>query len=279
MVAGAGAVRPEVSGRPGGVGRGGRGRTSKANMRTTSSVSAGSAPRRATAARRCSKCRPGGPRETKSASGGGNGVRPRERSCVRPIYIWKARGAAASLEPRRRSGGDCCAARGRTARICPVPDEPRVRRPATGDVVRGARRRAGRGVRSGPPSGLVGGAARGPAVPPGSRSIARRRRPTRLVRGLRQPEHPPSVYRGAPAPRRLARRPTRRPSRSYPARPPLNDPIQIVPVREQLRRGCPLPSLFGLIAPGPGCSARPRSAHRTPPPDRARTAIPPTASE
>ena len=32
------------------------------------------------------------------------------------------------------------------------------------------------------------------------------------------------------------------------------------------------------FAPGPGCSARPRSAHRTPPADRARTATPPTAS-
>ena len=53
---------------------------------------------------------------TGRAIGGGNGVRPRERSCVRPIYIWKARGAAAPLEPRRRSGGDCCAGRGRTAR-------------------------------------------------------------------------------------------------------------------------------------------------------------------
>ena len=31
-------------------------------------------------------------------------------------------------------------------------------------------------------------------------------------------------------------------------------------------------------APAPGCSARPRSARRTPPADRARTATPPTAS-
>ncbi len=37
----------------------------------------------------------------RSAIGGGNGVHPRERSCVRPIYIW---GAAASLEPGRRFG-------------------------------------------------------------------------------------------------------------------------------------------------------------------------------
>ena len=36
--------------------------------------------------------------------------------------------------------------------------------------------------------------------------------------------------------------------------------------------------LFGLLHRGPGCSARPRSARRTPPAGRARTATPPTAS-
>ena len=51
------------------------------------------------------------------AIGGGTGVHPRERSCVRPIYIW---GAAASLEPGGGdSGGDCCAGRGRTVRPPP----------------------------------------------------------------------------------------------------------------------------------------------------------------
>ena len=37
-----------------------------------------------------------------------------------PDLHLKARGAAALLEPGRRSGGDCCAGRGRTARLPPI---------------------------------------------------------------------------------------------------------------------------------------------------------------
>ena len=41
---------------------------------------------------------------------------PRKELRTADLHL-KARGAAASLEPGRRSGGDCCAGRGRTARL------------------------------------------------------------------------------------------------------------------------------------------------------------------
>ena len=58
---------------------------------------------------------------SRSAIGGGTGVHPRERSCVRPIYIW---GAAASLEPGEATrvgtvalaGGGRCGSPGRGRR-------------------------------------------------------------------------------------------------------------------------------------------------------------------
>ena len=52
---------------------------------------------------------------SRSAIGGGTGVHPQRKELRTADLHLKARGAAASLEPGRRSGGDCCAGRGRTA--------------------------------------------------------------------------------------------------------------------------------------------------------------------
>ena len=50
---------------------------------------------------------------------GWNGSTPVKEVAYGPDLHLKARGAAALLEPGRRSGGDCCAGRGRTARPPP----------------------------------------------------------------------------------------------------------------------------------------------------------------
>ena len=49
------------------------------------------------------------------AIGVGTGVHPRERSCVRPIYIW---GAAASLEPGEATRVGTVALAGGGRRVC-----------------------------------------------------------------------------------------------------------------------------------------------------------------
>ena len=93
----------------------------------------------------------------RSAIGGGNGVHPRERSCVRPILHLKARGAAASLEPGRRSGGDLLLRRsgadGASATALP-PRSPSTLVKRGADCQRGGlgdrRRRGQPGRRSGP---------------------------------------------------------------------------------------------------------------------------------
>ena len=58
---------------------------------------------------------PDSARPSREVIGKGTGVHPRERSCVRPIYIW---GAAASLEPGEATRVGTVALAGGGRRVC-----------------------------------------------------------------------------------------------------------------------------------------------------------------
>ena len=66
---------------------------------------------------------PDSARPSREVIGKGTGVHPRERSCVRPIYIW---GAAASLEP-----GEALSERVKSGHLWTPQIRP-FRRPETG---------------------------------------------------------------------------------------------------------------------------------------------------
>ena len=92
--------------------------------------------------------------------------------------------------------------RGGGRRVCPAPDAPFGRggapgRSATGNVVSGARRRAGRRTQPGRPGGPRTLTRRPATLEPSGRTLW-------VGAELDQPEHPPGVLRGAPPPRCLA---------------------------------------------------------------------------
>ena len=112
-----------------------------------------------------------------------------------------ARPGARALEPKERDDAVVAGLRG-GQRVCPAPDAPFGRggapgRSATGNVVSGARRRAGRRTQPGRPGGPRTLTRRPATLEPSGRTLW-------VGAELDQPEHPPGVLRGAPPPRCLA---------------------------------------------------------------------------